>query len=136
MAVEFIPIKSLKDGIALMKKSIEAGHVRAVFGDPITQGERTIITAAEVSHGLGYGVGGGYGDGGAGSAEEADVMSGAGGGGGGGAGAMARPIAAIIVEPEGVRVEPIVDVTKVVLAFFTMFGSLWVMLGQMRKAAK
>ncbi len=63
-------------------------------------------------------------------------MSGAGGGGGGGAGAMARPIAAIIIEPEGVRVEPIVDVTKVVLAFFTMFGSLWVMLGQMRKAAK
>lgn len=137
MAVEFVPIKSLEEGIKLLKASIEAGHVCAAFGEPVKEGERTVITAAEVSHGLGYGVGGGYGEGEPVSEDkETEAMRGGGGGGGGGAGAFARPVAAIIIEPQGVRVEPIVDVTKVVLAFFTMFGSMLMMLGQMHKAAK
>jgi hypothetical protein len=44
-------------------------------------------------------------------------------------------VAAIIIEPEGVRIEPIVDVTKLGLAFFTMLGSIFLMGLRMRRAA-
>jgi hypothetical protein len=36
------------------------------------------------------------------------------------------------VGPEGVRVEPIVDVTKLVLATMPVWGALWAMLRAMR----
>jgi uncharacterized spore protein YtfJ len=62
--------------------------------------------------------------------------SGIGGGGGGGGAAGGRPVAVIIIDQEGVRVEPVVDVTKVALAFFTMLGSVFVMGAKIRKAAR
>ncbi|NJN54907.1 MAG: hypothetical protein HC804_09210, partial [Anaerolineae bacterium] len=37
--------------------------------------------------------------------------------------------------PEGVRVEPIVDATKIAIAFFTAFGAMWMALSKMRRAA-
>jgi uncharacterized spore protein YtfJ len=40
-------------------------------------------------------------------------------GGGGGGRSFARPVAVIIASPDGVRVEPVVDVTKIALAAFT-----------------
>jgi uncharacterized spore protein YtfJ len=58
------------------------------------------------------------------------------GGGGGGGNATARPVAVIHVGPEGVDVEPVVDVTKISLAFFTMLGSIFLMARKMRKAMK
>ena len=102
----------------------------AVFGAPITRGERTVITATEltISMGAGFGMGGG-------PAEEGDDQ-GSGGGGGGGGWAAGRPIAAIIVEPEGVRVEPIFDPTKIAIAFFTTLGAMWLAWTQLRKAAR
>src|SRR5713101_510950 len=42
-----------------------------------------------------------------------------GGGSGGGGGSQGRPIAVIVMTKEGVRVEPVLDLTKVVLAAFT-----------------
>ena len=70
-------------------------------------------------------------------AEERDAGQdvGMGGGGGGGGGASGRPIAVISVTEEGVEVEPVVDVTKIALAFFTALGSMFFMLMKMRKAA-
>ena len=56
-----------------------------------------------------------------------------GGGGGGGGFSAGRPVAAIIVEPEGVRIEPIVDPTKIALAFFTVLGSIFWMGYRMRR---
>ncbi len=102
----------------------------AVFGAPITRGERTVITATEltISMGAGFGMGGG-------PAEEGDNQ-GSGGGGGGGGWSAGRPIAAIIVEPEGVRVEPILDPTKIAIAFFTTLGAMWLAWTQLRKAAR
>jgi uncharacterized spore protein YtfJ len=61
---------------------------------------------------------------------------GMGGGGGGGGGASGRPIAVISVTGEGVEVEPVVDVTKIALAFFTALGSMFFMLMKMKKAAE
>lgn len=58
-----------------------------------------------------------------------------GGGGGGGGAASGRPIAVISVTEEGVEVEPVVDVTKIALAFFTALGSMFFMLMKMKKAA-
>ena len=133
MVIEFMPIKTLEEGFKLLEKAIAGGHVSAAFGEPLTEARRTVIIAAEVSCGIGYGVGGGYGEGESPSDEAPHAMS---RGGGGGGGSMARPVAAIIIEPERVRVEPVVDVTKVVLAFFTMFGSMLLILSKIRKAAK
>lgn len=46
-------------------------------------------------------------------------------------GAVSRPVAAIIIGPNGVHVEPIVDATKVVLAFFSAIGAFLLMLAKM-----
>jgi hypothetical protein len=45
-------------------------------------------------------------------------------------------VAAIIVEPQGVRVEPIVDVTKLGLAFLTTLASMFAMASKIRKATR
>ena len=49
---------------------------------------------------------------------------------------MGRPIAAIIIDERGVRVEPVVDATKIALAFFTMLGSIFLMGSRMRRASR
>ena len=56
---------------------------------------------------------------------------GLGGGGGGGGAAMARPVAVISVGPNGVQVEPVVDPTKIAIAFFTTLGSMFFKLSRM-----
>jgi len=68
--------------------------------------------------------------------EEVGEDAGVGGGGGGGGGASGRPVAVISLSEEGVRVEPVVDATKVALAFFTALGSMFFMLMKMRNAAE
>ena len=71
-----------------------------VVGEPIIVGGNTIIPL--VSVGFGFGVGGGTGKGGK-SEKETGEGRGSGSGGGGGV----RPVALIIVNEEGVRVEAI-----------------------------
>lgn len=94
-----------------------------VFSEPLTVGDNTVITAAEVHVGMGVGFGGGS------SRKRNDT----GGGGGGGGASMGRPIAAIIVGPKGVQVEPIVDITKIALAFFTTLGAIFMAWRAMRR---
>ena len=62
------------------------------------------------------GFGAGYGAGGP------DDANGVGGGGGGGGKALARPVAVVIADEEGVRVKPVVDPTKIALAALTAAG--------------
>lgn len=122
----------------LMGQLFTTARPSAVYSEPVTQGDYTVITASEVSVGLGYGYGGGGGSGTPEAAEEegaGDTAMGFGSGGGGGGGAAARPVAVIEIGPHGVRVEPVVDPTKIALAFFTAFGSMFVMLNRMRKKA-
>ena len=103
----------------LLERLADVGNPSSVFGQPVESGEYTVITASETRVGLGFGYGGG---GGTDSSEEDDSGSGAAGfgvGGAGGGAAMARPVAIIEIGPNGARVEPIVDPTKIALAFFT-----------------
>jgi uncharacterized spore protein YtfJ len=111
-----------------MDKFLGAANVEAVYGSPIREGEHVIIPAAEVLSFAGFGYGSGRGPQGAGE----DENMGSGEGGGGGGRVLSRPVAAIIVSPAGVRVEPVVDVTKVALALFTTLGFMAAMLARMR----
>lgn len=138
-----VPIRGPEDAAALVGRLGDAAQPSAVFGEPVTSGERTVIAACEVTIGLGFGYGmssaGGQQPVEEGEAEgeaKGQPVPAVSGGGGGGGNAMARPVAVIHVGPEGVDVEPVVDVTKLGLAFFTMLGSIFLMAGKMRKAAK
>ncbi len=85
----------------------------AVFGEPVRSGDYTLITASAVGSGGGFGFGGGSSPMPGTEGNSGGENAGAGGGGGGGA--SGRPVAVIIIGPDGVRVEPIVDVTQVAL---------------------
>ena len=91
----------------------------AVFGEPVVNGDTTVIPCSEVFIGMGMGSGSGPKD------ENGNTT---GGGSGGGGGARGRPVAAIVITKEGVRVEPIFDLTRIVLASLTTgaFILLWI----------
>ncbi len=71
---------------------------RTVVGEPITIEDKTLVPL--ISVGFGFGAGGGSGKGEA-------KQKGEGEGGGTGGGAWVKPIAVIIIDKEGVRIEPI-----------------------------
>jgi uncharacterized spore protein YtfJ len=155
-------VENQEQSIALLEKLVAVARPESVFGEPTEVEGRTLITASEVTAGLGvgFGFGGGTTPGQArrerrerarnsdphervdlegtepqeAEAEGEDV--GMGGGGGGAGGASGRPVAIISVSEEGVQVEPVVDATKIALAFFTALGSMFFMLTKMRKAAE
>jgi uncharacterized spore protein YtfJ len=90
---------------------------------------------------LGYGYGGGggpetlpEGEKVEGSEDAPSQPMGFGSGGGGGGSSVGRPVAVIHINADGVRVEPIVDVTKVGLAFLTMMGTIMAIGAKIRKA--
>jgi len=73
-------------------------NTKTVIGEPITIGDTTLIPL--ISVGFGFGAGGG-------SAKGEDKHSGEGSGSGTGGGAGVRPIAVIVIDKEGTRIEPI-----------------------------
>lgn len=99
--------------IEVMSKLANVASIHAVFGEPVQREDTIVIPCAEVSMGGGMGMGGGP----SGNTEQKTASVGMGGGAGGGA--SSRPIAIIVLSPEGVRVQPVMDVTKVSLAVFT-----------------
>jgi uncharacterized spore protein YtfJ len=118
----------------MAERIFAAAQPGVVFGQPVVSGSVTVITTSEVSSGGGFGSGSGFGRGeprqgqaGQPSGEAATATPpsiGGGGGLGGGGGAMARPVAVIVIGPDGVRVQPIYDVTKVALAGLAAFGTI------------
>ena len=116
-----------------LDKFLTAANVEAVYGPPVSQGENVVIPAAEVLSLVGFGLGMG---GGLQNSTEAQNAGGSGGGGGGGGRVLARPVAAIIMSPRGVHVEPIVDVTKIALAVFTTVGFMTAVLTRMNKPGR
>lgn len=134
-------IKSQAQNLELMEKLFAVAQPGAVYGEPVASGEYTVITASEilVAAGSGYGVGGGTGvetleEETAVEGEE-DEGTGFGGGGAGGGVSVGRPVATINIGPNGVQVQPVVDVTKIGLAFFTTIGAMLMMLSRMRRAS-
>jgi uncharacterized spore protein YtfJ len=99
-----------------------AARPDTVFGQPIEREGITIIPCAEIVMGMGMGGGAGSGP----TTEQAEKAGGEGIGAGGGA--QARPVAAIVIAQGNVRVEPIVDATKVALAALTTVGfmTFWI----------
>ena len=131
---EIVP--SQDKGNELLERLADTASPSAVFGEPVEKGDYTVIMASEARVGLGLGYGGG---GGTDTKAESDDESGASGYGGGGAGggaAMSRPVAVIEIGPNGARVEPIVDPTKIALAFFTTLLSIFTMGAKMRRALR
>ncbi len=111
----------------MVNRLFDVAHTDAVFSTPYTTGEYTIITASEVmvSMGAGYGGGGTISERDADSEEtDGSASSGFGGGGGGGGVSFGRPVAAISIGPAGLQVKPIVDPTKISIAFFTTLAAM------------
>ena len=106
---EVISTSSLEMTRDMMEQFIAVASVEAVYGEPIQSGDTLIIPTAEVVSFMGFGLG-----------DSGKQNAGAGGGGGGQT--HSRPVAVIIAGPEGIRVEPVVDVTKIALAMFTAAG--------------
>jgi uncharacterized spore protein YtfJ len=134
----------------------------AVYSQPITSGDRTVVVTSEISMSVGAGVGfghnttpatvgagantaantaagvagsvGGNGDTVAPGGRPAQAQDETGGGGGGGGFSFGRPVAAVVIEPNGVRVEPIVDPTKLGIAFFTTLGAMFFAWTSLRRA--
>jgi uncharacterized spore protein YtfJ len=122
-------VASHEDAFNLINRLHETARPNAAFSEPLTSGDYTVITASEVHVGLGVGFGSGMG-------QDDDGSTGGGTGGGGGGAAGARPIAMIEIGPAGARVEPIVDPTKIVLAFFTTLGAMFIALSRMKRSAR
>lgn len=141
MSVEFNKLilesfPTQRDANELMDKMFEAAKPTSIFSKPVVQGEYAVITASETIGGLGYGYGGGGGVEGAKSEDEESETGGSygsGGGGGGGGSILARPVAVISIGPDGVHVEPIVDPTKIAIAFFTTMAAIFMSLRRIRK---
>jgi uncharacterized spore protein YtfJ len=114
-----------------------AARASAVYSAPVTAGAYTVITASEVTAGGGFGSGEGRGPAANGTpAADADspVQMSSGGGSGGGGGSSGRPVAVIVVGPDGVQVKPIFDVTKFGLAVVTSWAAMLLQVLRMRRA--
>ena len=81
-----------------------------VFAEPVRIGERVVIPAASIEFSGGFGFGG-------------DTNSN--GGGGGGGHQAGRPVAIIEAGPDGVRVKPVVDFTRVGLTLVAAALTVW-----------
>jgi len=127
----------------VLEKIYSAAQPGAVYSEPVTTGNYTIITASEIAAGGGFGSGSGFGPP-ATPAKQQEETSGrevqptnsGGGGMGGGGGSRGRPVAIIIIGPDGVTIKPVVDVTKIALAGVTVWGTMLMLLRRMRKASK
>jgi len=130
------------EGIEKVFKLMRPGKV---FGEPVVSGEYTVITASEVSMGGGFGMGkstfmtnGSTSKEGE-EAEASDAKNdtpGFGMGSGGGGGSMARPIALIVIGPDGVKVQPIFDLSKLIIAWSGMWGRVLLSLVRMNRRQK
>lgn len=116
----------------------DTARPEAVFAEPVTADGRTVIGAAEVMVGAGFGSGGGFGP----AAEQKDdkepAVSVEGGGIGAGVGgfAQSRPVAVVIIDNNGVRVEPVVDATKLGIAALTVLGSMLFFMARLIRGAR
>jgi len=135
--------KAREQAATMLERIFAAAQPGAVYGQPVGAEGHTVITAAEVTSGGGFGMGMGLGPpstpgGRAAPTAEATRpetrQTGGAGGLGGGGGSMGRPVAVIAIGPDGVRVKPVVDVTKVALAGLTAWATMLGLLRARRRA--
>ena len=117
-----------------MDKFLDAASVDHVYSEPVKYGETVVIPAAEVLSAAGFGLGVWAGS--SGEEEDDEEVSGVGSAGGGGGRVLARPVAVVVVSPEGVRVEPVADRTKVLLALITTLGFMFSILARIKNTGR
>jgi uncharacterized spore protein YtfJ len=127
-------VHSSQQAFDLVAGLLRVAEPGAVYGPPVTAGERTVILASELTMSLGVGYGGGTSRKDAASTEAGEYPFESGGGGGGGGFAAGRPVAAVIIEAGGVHVEPVVDATKLGIAFFTTLLAMFLAWSRMRQS--
>jgi uncharacterized spore protein YtfJ len=128
----------------VLEKIFSAAQSDAVYSKPVVSNNYTVITASEVASGGGFGSGAGFGPATPSSTEEranedgprAEPVDSGGSGMGGGGGSTGRPVAIIVVGPEGVTVRPVFDITKIVLAGIAAWITMLTVFGRARKARK
>lgn len=104
---------------------LATADVDTVYGQPIRKGDTLIIPTAEVLSVLGFGSSHG-------TMRGKESKGGKWSGGGGGGRTFSRPVAVIVASPEGVRVTPVFDTTKIILAGLTALGFMFSTLLRMR----
>ncbi len=105
---------------SMIAQARDAISVKRVFGEPIQQGDMTVIPAARV--GGGAGGGGGAGPSGQGSGE------------GSGFGMIASPAGVYVLKGGKIRWRPAIDVNRIVLGMQVVVGiGLLVLLQALRK---
>ncbi len=115
---------------AQVDELIRRMNAKAVFGEPIQQGNVTLIPVASVTYGFGSGQGWGRGPRGKEGAETAvEEPQGEGAGVGGGGGGLARPLGYIKIDENGAKWEPTMNMTLVSLGGILMvaWNVFWVM---------
>ena len=101
---------------SMRERIVATAQVGLAYGEPRRVGGRTLVPLGAVGYGFGFGAGGG-------SAERtATKPAGTGGGGGGGGGVSVRPVAYLEVTPEGIRLRPVLDWTRIVTALIAVAG--------------
>ena len=113
----------------------------ACFGAPVERDGHTLIPVARVSFGYGVGFGRGTGSKTAPSGNGATGEGGEGEGGGGGGGGSSTPVAVIDLTSTDVRIEPIIDQTRISVAGITLaawmgFWLFWTVRALARQAAQ
>lgn len=121
------PPDAVRQTLGRLLETVGAG---SVFAAPVVRENVTVIPCAEVMMGMGMGQGSGTGV--ASDSTGRSEGSGAGGGGGG----TSRPVAAIVITQGQVRIEPIVDATKVALAGITTFAFMGATLLRISRAGR
>lgn len=81
-----------------------------VYREPVRVGERVVIPAASIAYGGGFGFG----------TDNRDN-----GGGGGGGWNDGRPVAVVELGPDGVRVRPVIDLTRIGLVVVAAALTIW-----------
>ena len=124
MSIETESISSTAEANGVLAKFLRLGTAEAAVATT-TQGDNTVITLNEIGGAFGYGFGGGKSN----EGEE-------GGGGGGGGTTWSRPVAAVLITPQGVQVEPVVDVTKIVVTLFTTLAAIVMAVRQIKRTQR
>lgn len=134
--------QALDDINTTMESFLETANVNRVYGQPIEVGTTKIIPTSENLVIMGFAAGSAQGRMDIDRDEEEESKpgegagEGTGGAGGGGGRTFSRPVAVVIASPEGVRIEPVADRTKVIMAAITAAGFVAGMFLRMSRGPK
>ena len=121
-------MEPVKPTLQPIEQMLDQLNVKAVFGEPVAQGESIIIPVAEVKYMFGYGSGWGEGQGPK-AEDQPTPPGGQGGGTGGGGGGTAKPQGFIRLGADGVHYEGIMDLNRISLAgvLLSAWSIFWIM---------